>query len=246
VSRVAVVVGGASGLGEAISEKLSDDGFFVVVADMDVDGAALVAGRISGVAVEVDVRDDAAVAAMVDRAAAFGPLRTLVLSAAVETRAPLLETTDEAWREVIDTNLKGPFLCLRHAVPRMVEAGGGSVIALGSTLGMIVAPRYPANSASKFALTNLCKQVAIEHASDGIRVNVVAPSATEVGLFARVAEATDDPEGIKAFVAGNVPMGRLGTADDVTALVAFLASDQSSYLSGAVIPLDGGMAARRL
>ena len=246
MSRVAVVVGGASGLGEAISEKLSDDGFFVVVTDIDVDGAALVAGRISGVAVEVDVRDDAAVAAMVDRAADFGPLRTLVLSAAVETRAPLLETTDEAWREVIDTNLKGPFLCLRHAVPRMVEAGGGSVIALGSTLGMIVAPSYPAYSASKFALTNLCKQVAIEHAPDDIRVNVVAPSATEVGLFARVAEATDDPEGIKAFVAGNVPMGRLGTAKDVTALVAFLASDQSSYLSGAVIPLDGGMAARRL
>ena len=77
-------------------------------------------------------------------------------------------------------------------------------------------------------------------------MNVVAPSATEVGLFARVAEATDDPEAIKAFVAGNVPMGRLGTADDGTALVAFLASDQSSYLSGAVIPLDGGMAARRL
>jgi NAD(P)-dependent dehydrogenase (short-subunit alcohol dehydrogenase family) len=128
----------------------------------------------------------------------------------------------------------------------MVEAGGGSVIALGSTLGMIVAPQYPAYCASKFGLTNLCKQVAIEHAPDQVRVNVVAPAATEVGLFARVAEATGDPEGIKAFVAGNVPMGRLGTADDVTSLVSFLASDHSSYLSGAVIPLDGGLAARRL
>ncbi len=195
---------------------------------------------------EVDARDDAAVAAMVERAVGFGPLKALVLSAAVETRAPLLETTDEAWREIIDTNLKGPFLCLRHAVPHMVEAGGGSVIAMGSTLGMIVAPQYPAYCASKFGLTNLCKQVAIEHAPDGIRVNVVAPAATEVGLFARVAEATGDPEGIKAFVAGNVPMGRLGTADDVTALVSFLAGDDSSYLSGAVIPLDGGLAARRL
>jgi NAD(P)-dependent dehydrogenase (short-subunit alcohol dehydrogenase family) len=246
VSRVAVVTGGASGLGEAIGEQLSDDGFFVVVADLDADGAALVAGRISGVAVGVDVRDDTSVAAMVDRAADVGPIEALILSAAVETRAPLLETTDEAWREVIDTNLKGPFLCLRHVVPRMVEAGGGSVIALGSTLGLIVAPSYPAYSASKFALTNLCKQVAIEHAPDGIRVNVVAPAATEVGLFARVAEATGDPEGIKAFVAGNVPMGRLGTAAAVTALVADLADDKSSTLRGAVIPRDGGRAARRL
>lgn len=242
---MALVVGGASGLGEAICERLAADDFHVVCADLDAPGAADVAGRIGGSSVEVDVRDDEGVAAMVDVAASEGPLKVLVLSAAVETRAPLLETTDEAWREVIDTNLKGPFLCLRHAVPAMVEAGGGSVIALGSTLGMIVAPQYPAYCASKFGLTNLAKQVAIEHAPDQVRVNVVAPAATEVGLFARVAEATGDPEGIKAFVAGNVPMGRLGRADDVTALVSYLASDASSYLSGAVIPLDGGMAARR-
>lgn len=246
MSRVALVVGGASGLGEAVAERLSDDGFLVVVADIDGTGAALTAGRIGGIAHQVDARVDAEVEAMVERALGFGKLKALVLSAAVETRAPLLETTDEAWREVIDTNLKAPFLCLRHAIPPMVDAGGGSVIAMGSTLGMIVAPQYPAYCASKFGLTNLCKQVAIEHAPDGIRVNVVAPAATEVGLFARVAEATGDPEGIKAFVAGNVPMGRLGTAADVTALVSFLAGDHSTYLSGAVIPLDGGMAARRL
>ena len=245
MSRVALVVGGASGLGDAIAERLSDDGFLVVVADLDESGAVRTAGRIDGVAHRVDARDDSAVAGMVERAVGFGKLKALVLSAAVETRAPLLETTDEAWREVIDTNLKAPFLCLRHAVPAMVESGGGSVIALGSTLGQIVAPQYPAYCASKFGLTNLCKQVAIEHAPDGIRVNVVAPAATEVGLFARVAEATGDPDGIKAFVAGSVPMGRLGTAADVTALVSFLAGDHSAYLSGAVIPLDGGLAARR-
>jgi NAD(P)-dependent dehydrogenase (short-subunit alcohol dehydrogenase family) len=246
MSRVAIVTGGGSGLGEAICERLSDDGSLVVVADLDLDVAAGVAGRISGVGLQVDVRDDDSVRAMVDHAAEYGSITALVLSAAVETRAPILETTDEAWREVVDTNLKGPFLCLRHVVPKMVDAGGGSVVALGSTLGMIVAPQYPAYCASKFGLTNLCKQVSIEHAPDQIRVNVVAPAATEVGLFARVAEATGDPDGIKAFVAGNVPMGRLGKADDVTDLVAYLVSDKSTYLSGAVIPLDGGLAARRL
>lgn len=242
---VAIVTGGASGLGEAISERLAGDGFHVVVADLDGVAASSVAGRIGGTAVAADVRVDTEVAGMVGRAVAAGRLRALVLSAAVEVRAPLLDTTDAMWRDVLDTNLKGPFLCLRHAVPAMVGAGGGSVIALGSTLGQIQAPQYPAYCASKFALTNLCKQVAIEHAADQVRVNVVAPAATEVGLFARVAEATGDPDGIRAFVAGNVPMGRLGRAEDVTALVSFLASDQAEYLSGAVIPLDGGLAARR-
>src|SRR4030095_9658450 len=171
-------------------------------------------------------------------AAERGPLRVLVLSAAVETRSSVIDTTDEAWREGLDTHLKGPFLSLRHAPPRMGEGGGGAVIALASPLGQIVAPSFPAYCASKFGLTNLCKQVAIEHAPDGVRVNVVAPSATEVGLFARVAAASGDPEGVKTMVAGNVPMGRLGTAEDVSAVVSFLASDASSYISGAVIPLD--------
>jgi NAD(P)-dependent dehydrogenase (short-subunit alcohol dehydrogenase family) len=234
-SGVAVVVGGLSGLGLAISQRLAEDGFDVVVGDLAEGGD-----------IQMDVRDDGDVARLMAFAADRGPLRVLVLSAAVETRSSVIDTTDEAWREVLDTNLKGPFLCLRHAVPRMVEAGGGSVIALGSTLGQIVAPSFPAYCASKFGLTNLCKQVAIEHAPDGVRVNVVAPSATEVGLFARVAAESGDPEGVKAMVAGNVPMGRLGTAEDVTAVVSFLASDASSYISGAVIPLDGGMAARRL
>ncbi len=130
MSRVALVVGGASGLGEAIAERLSDDGFLVVVADIDGTGAALTAGRIGGIAHQADARVDAEVAAMVERASGFGKLRALVLSAAIETRAPLLETTDEVWREIIDTNLKAPFLCLRHAVPAMVE-GVGSVIAMG-------------------------------------------------------------------------------------------------------------------
>jgi NAD(P)-dependent dehydrogenase (short-subunit alcohol dehydrogenase family) len=230
---VAIVTGGSSGLGAAIVERLTADGYDVVNADLAGDPP-------------VDVRDDAAVAAMVERARALGPVKVLVLSAAIETRSSVVDTTDEAWREVIDTNLKGPFLCLRHAVPAMVEAGGGSVVALGSTLGQIVAPGYPAYCASKFGLTNLCKQVAIEHAADGVRVNVVAPSATEVGLFARVAEASGDPEGVKRMVTANVPMGRLGTADDVAEAVAFLASDSSSYISGAVLPLDGGLAARRM
>ncbi|MEX2293349.1 MAG: SDR family oxidoreductase [Acidimicrobiales bacterium] len=243
---VAIVTGGASGLGDAVCHRLADDGHLVVVADIDGDGARKVAGEIGGHAVAVDVRITAEVEAMAAEAAELGPIKVLVLSAAVETRASIVATTNEDWRAVLDTNLKAPFLCMRAVVPRMAEAGGGSIVALGSTLGTIAAPGYPAYCASKFALTNLCKQVAIEHARDAIRVNVVAPSACDTGLFVRMAESTGDPEAIHKMVTSNVPMGRLGTAREVCDAVSFFASDASSYTSGTVLPLDGGLAARRM
>ncbi len=245
-TRVAVVTGGGSGLGEAICHRLADDGYHVVVADHDGPAAARVGRDVDGTAATADVRQARDVEALVETAAALGPLKVLVLSAAVETRAGIVDTADDAWRDVLDTNLKGPFLCMRAAVPRMIEAGGGSIVALGSTLGQIVAPGYPAYCASKFALTNLCKQVAIEHAADAIRVNVVAPSACSTGLFVRMAESAEDPAAIERMVTANVPMGRLGTAREVCDAVAFFASDASSYTSGAVLPLDGGLAARRM
>jgi NAD(P)-dependent dehydrogenase (short-subunit alcohol dehydrogenase family) len=246
MTSVAIVTGGGSGLGEAICKRLADEGHLVVVADRDGGAAERVALDVGGNAVLVDVRNSAEVEALVETASALGPLKVLVLSAAIETRASILDTSDGAWREVLDTNLKGPFLCMRAVVPRMIEAGGGSIVALGSTLGQIVAAGYPAYCASKFALTNLCKQVAIEHAADGIRVNVVAPSACSTGLFIRMAESTGDPEAIERMVTSNVPMGRLGAAREVCDAVAYFASDASSYTSGAVLPLDGGLAARRM
>ncbi len=246
MTSVAIVTGGGSGLGAAICERLAEDGHHVIVADLDGGAAEHVAQRVGGTAVVADVRSTVDVGAMVDAAATFGSLKVLVLSAAVESRASILDTSDEAWRDVLDTNLKGPFLCMRAVVPRMIDAGGGSIVALGSTLGQIVTAGYPAYCASKFALTNLCKQVAIEHAADGIRVNVVAPSACSTGLFVRMAEATGDPKSIERMVTSNVPMGRLGAAREVCDAVAFFASDASSYTSGAVLPLDGGLAARRM
>ena len=152
---------------------------------------------------------------------------------------------DDDWDVVVDVNLKGPFLGMRHAVPRMVEAGGGSIVALGSTLGQITQPQYAAYCASKFGLTNLCKQVAIEHAKDGVRVNVVAPSATDTGLFMKLTAMAPDPDGLRRQVAANMPMQRLARAEEVCEAVLFLLSDASSYTSGAVLPVDGGLAARR-
>jgi 3-oxoacyl-[acyl-carrier protein] reductase len=248
---VAIVTGGGSGLGDAIARRLAADGSTVVVADIDAGAAAVVADAIvasggNAVAVECDVTSRAQVRAMTDEAARLGPIRTLVLSAAIESMVPLVDLGDEEWQHVLDVNLKGPFLCMQAAIPHMVEAGGGSVVAMGSTLGLIVAPGHPVYCASKGALVNLCKQAAIEHAPDNVRVNVLAPSATTTGLFMKHSAQAPDPEALRAQIAANMPMKRLGTADDVCDAVAFLASDASTYLSGAVVPLDGGLAARRM
>jgi NAD(P)-dependent dehydrogenase (short-subunit alcohol dehydrogenase family) len=244
------VTGGASGLGEAIAAGLARAGARVVVADLDAAGAARVAARIEAQggtarAAAVDVTDSGAVAALMGEAARLGPLRALVLSAAVESRVGVTECSDEEWRRVLDVNLKGPFLCMRAAIPRMVAAGGGSVVALGSTLGLVSAPGYPAYCASKGALANLCKQAAVEHAAEGVRVNLIAPSATDAGLFMRVSARAPDPEALRRQVAAGSPMRRLGRAAEVVEAALFLASDASSYVTGAVLPVDGGLAARR-
>ena len=249
--RVAIVMGGASGLGEAIAHRFAAEGAAVVVADIDGTGAERVAGEIvaaghSAVGAPCDVTNRADVEATVDIAKAMGRLQVLVLSAAIESNRPVVDLADDDWQQVLDVNLKGPFLSMRTAIPVMVANGGGSVIAMGSTLGLIVAPGYPAYCASKGALVNLCKQAAIEHAPDHVRVNVLAPSATETGLFMRVSGQAPDPDSVRARVAAGMPMKRLARADEVCDAAVFLASDASTYLSGAVIPLDGGLAARRM
>lgn len=248
--HVAIVTGGASGLGAFVAGRLAAEGAHVVVADVDGEGAERVASGIRATgehasATATDVASWNDVVDMVATAHALGPVRSMVLSAAVETRAGVVECSDDDWQRVIDVNLKGPFLCMKLAVPAMIEAGGGSIVALGSTLGQITQPQYAAYCASKFALTNLCKQVAIEHAADGIRVNVVAPSATTTGLFMKLTDEAEDPEAVREMVAGNMPMKRLGTPEEVADAVLFLLSDAASYTSGAVIPVDGGLAARR-
>jgi NAD(P)-dependent dehydrogenase (short-subunit alcohol dehydrogenase family) len=251
IGGAALVTGGAAGLGKAIAHRLATDGTAVAVADVDAAGAARVAAAITeeggrAVAATCDVTRTADVEAAVRAASELAPLRTLVLSAAIESRQSVLECSDEDWQAVLDIDLKGPFLCMRAAIPVIAANGGGSVVAMGSTLGLIVAPGHPAYCAAKGALVNLCKQAAIEHAGDGVRVNVVAPSATDTGLFIRFSEMAPDPEGMRRRIAELNPMHRLGTAREVCDAVAFLASDASTYTSGCVIPIDGALAARRM
>ncbi len=248
--RAVVVTGGASGLGAAIARRVAEEGAHAVVADLDELGAARVVESIrerggAADAVVCDVRSEAGVERLFARASGIAPLGAVVLGAAIERRAPLLETADEDWQDVLDTNLKGPFLCMKHAIEPLAAAGGGSIVALGSTLGLIASPGYSAYVASKGALANLCKLAAVDTASRGVRVNLVAPAATDTGLFMRVSARAPDPEALRTQVGAATPLGRLGRGSEVVDTVMYLLGDAASYVSGAVVPVDGGLAARR-
>lgn len=246
--RSALVTGGGSGLGQAIALRLGAEGARVVVADLDAAAARRSAdaiGSAGGSAVPCvgDVTREADVQRAVETAAGLAPLAAVVLSAAIEHRATLLETTDADWQRVLDVNLKGPWLCIKHALPRM--PAGSAIVALGSTLGLIASPAYPAYITSKGALANLCKLAAADAAQAGVRINLVAPSATDTGLFMRVSQRAPDPEALRRQVASNSPLKRLGRSDEVVDTVLFLLGDGAGYISGAVVPVDGGLAMRR-
>jgi NAD(P)-dependent dehydrogenase (short-subunit alcohol dehydrogenase family) len=249
-SRTALITGAASGQGRAASVLFARHGAAVVVADVDDDGAAETVGMVEAeggraVAVHADVsrRDDcdAMVQAALD---AFGGLDVLYNNAAVQMSGRLVDCTEEQWDLTIATNLDAIFWACRAALPHMVEGGRGSIINTASTLGLIGSEGYAAYGAAKAGLVALTKQMATEYGPE-VRANVIAPGSIDTPRFRKVAEEMDDTDGFLTGLLGNIPLHRLGRADDISRIALFLASDESAYTSGAVIPCDGGLAALR-
>jgi 3-oxoacyl-[acyl-carrier protein] reductase len=248
--KVALITGAASGQGRASSVLFARHGADIVIADIDDAGAAdtvrLVedAGR-KAIAVHADVSQRADCDAMIDAAReSFGRLDVLYNNAAIQMSGTLAEATEDDWDRTIATNLSAIFWTCRAAIPLMLAVAGGSIISTASVLGLIGSEGYVAYGASKAGLAALTRQIAVEY-GPSIRANVIAPGSIDTPRFRKVAEAMDDTGGFLEGLTRIIPVGRLGTADDVAAIALFLASDQSSYVSGAVIPADGGLAALR-
>jgi NAD(P)-dependent dehydrogenase (short-subunit alcohol dehydrogenase family) len=248
--KVALITGGASGQGRAAAVLFATHGARIVVADLDLDGGRETVGMVEraggqGLALRADVSrradNDAMVAAAVER---FGRLDVLYNNAAVQMSGRLVECTEEQWDRTIATNLSAIFWACRAAVPHMRSAGGGSIINTASVLGLIGSEGYAAYGAAKAGLVALTRQLATELAPT-IRCNVIAPGSIDTPRFRKVAAAMEDSEGFLAGLRRNVPLARLGTAEDIAHVALFLASDASAYTSGAVVPCDGGLAALR-
>ena len=245
MSRVAVVTGGASGIGLGVANGFLADGHDVALLDRDGAGAEAAAAemRAPGVrvlAVEVDVADRQSVEAAFARVRAeLGPVGILVTSAGIESFDPLLEITAEKWDRIIAVNLTGTFSCVQAAVPDMVAAGWGRIVTISSSSAQSGAPNMAHYAASKGGVIALTKALAVDLARGGITVNTIPPSLVDTPM-ARAAEAAGDFPGVDV-VGPMVPLGRAGTPADIAAACSFLCSESGSYITGQIIGVNGGM-----
>jgi 3-oxoacyl-[acyl-carrier protein] reductase len=239
--RAALVTGGATGIGRSIAAALAREGCAVAINYIGApDQAAgtvreLEAIGATALALKADVRRAGEVREMIGVAAAhFGRLDILVNNAAVQTEGGFLDVTEDDWDRVIDTNLKGPFLCTQAAAPHMMKTGGGSIINIGSGCNYVPFPTLVAYTASKGGLEMLTKVASLSLAPHQIRVNCIAPGAI---LVERTRHEVPDYAGQFAKI---TPMGRVGMPEDVAETAVFRASDASRFVTGQTIAVDGG------
>jgi len=239
-NRVAVVTGGAAGIGLAIVRRLAAGGARIALWDRDARALATASAGLPGGALvhALDVADPAAVAQAADAtAAALGRIDVLVCSAGITgPNATTWEYPVDAWKSVIDVNLNGLFYCNRAVVPVMLRNDYGRIVNIASVAGKEGNPNAPAYSASKAAVIGLTKALGKELARTGIRVNCITPAAVRTAIFDQMTPQHID------FMLAKIPMGRFGTVDEIASLVGWLASDDCSFSTGAVFDASGGRA----
>ncbi len=240
--KVAIVTGGASGFGAAIARHFVEEGAKVVILDLNGEGAARVAGNTGqAVAVAGDVTKRADIdRAVASAVATFGRLDIVVNNAGWSYRnKPMLEVTEDEFDRVYAINVKSIFHMTNAAVPVMRRQGGGSIVNIGSTGGIRPRPGLTWYNGSKGAVNLLSSAMAAELAADKIRVNCIAPVIGETALLETFMGVPDTPENRAKFIA-TIPMGRMSQPDDIARACVYLASDDASFVTGVVLPVDGG------
>lgn len=248
--KVAIITGGASGMGRAMAHRFTQEGARVVLGDIS-GGEAEVAAAINAsspdganqpiaIGVHCDITDEDQVKAMIRVAEdSFGRLDILCANAGFGGgMAPLADQSVEHWNRIHDTNIKGAFLSMKYAIQSMLQTGGGSIVCTGSASGVVGWKSHGVYGAAKAGVHQMVKIAALDYSDRNIRVNAIAPGTMWTGLVEASKEHDAPPEGWP--VLAGIPMGRWGTAMDIANAALFLASDEAAYITGVILPVDGG------
>lgn len=244
--KVAIITGSGSGIGKAAALIFAREGAKVVVADIDESAANKTVEEIKAqggeaIPFQVDVTNESQVKDMAQAVQGkYGKLDVLFNNAGMQNIGTVLEVSEEDWDKVFDVNVKSVLFCSKHAVPLMIESGGGSIINVGSVAGVVGVPNLAAYCAAKGAVVALTRNMALDLAAQKIRVNCINPGTTLTPLIQELLKTDDTEEKRKARIA-KYPMGRFGHPDEIAAAALFLASDEASFSTGSALHVDGGM-----
>ncbi len=245
--KVVLVTGGASGIARASSIAFARAGAKVAIADIDGRGGEETLGQISAAGGDAffagcDVSDAAQVTQLIERTVArYGRLDCAANIAAIEgTPLRMDQVTDDEFDRIIRINLRGVWLCMKHEIIQMLMQGGGAIVNLASAAGLVGSIRSPAYGASKHGVVGLTKSAALQYARDNIRVNAVCPGGIATPMTERIAAAAG---GTQARLGAAHPIGRMGLPEEIAETVLWLCSDEASFITGAAVPVDGGLTA---
>ncbi|MCK9247403.1 MAG: glucose 1-dehydrogenase [Solirubrobacteraceae bacterium] len=248
--KIAIVTGAGRGIGAAVAEAYAHEGATVVVSDIDGDAAAAVAARLphGATSLACDVRVEQQVEALVAHATErHGGLDVLVANAGIAPRpASIVDTDHEAWRRVLDVNLDGAYLGIKHAAPAMIAGGGGSIVTMASVTGLAGVPLGASYAASKAAVVSLTKTAALELRDHGVRVNAICPGFIGTDMVAAIAEPYSTALGTDLGALLDHGQGRMGEIQDLVPLAVWLASDATPFTTGGSFVVDGGLTASML
>lgn len=250
-NRIAIITGGAMGIGAATAQLFAEEGAKVVVGDVADEAAQQLVNSISArgkqaIFRHVDVRRPQEVEQLVAAAVeTYGGLDILVNNAGVALAKSTTDTTLEEWERVIGINLTGTWLCARAAIPELIKRGGGAIVNVASNAGLVGFPNLAAYCASKGGMVQLTKAMALDCAPHHIRVNAICPGQTRTPMGNGFIAAQKDPEAfVREFVNVQHPIGRMAEAEEVAQGILFLACDNSSFFTGSILAADGGYTAR--